>query len=202
MNNIPSILINYQEIIRNEYFKAENIVSKYRGRNAVVDSSWETIVTLMTDKLDNLQPQIMVYGIYNAGKSSIINALVRREAAVVADVPTTDKIDFYEWNGYQIADTPGVGAPIQHEAVTEEYLKQADVVLFVMSTQGSYEYAQNYNRMKDIISAGKRVLIILNDKQGLLSEDDGMVQLQAIKSKIVANMKSVGIENNISDISN
>ena len=202
MNNIPSILINYQEIIRNEYFKAENIVSKYRGRNAVVDSSWETIVTLMNDKLDNLQPQIMVYGIYNAGKSSIINALVRREAAVVADVPTTDKIDFYEWNGYQIADTPGVGAPIQHEAVTEEYLKQADVVLFVMSTQGSYEYAQNYNRMKDIISAGKRVLIILNDKQGLLSEDDGMVQLQAIKSKIVANMKSVGIENNISDISN
>lgn len=200
MENISSRLVNYQELVRNEYAKAENILAKYMGKNAVVDSSWATITKLMNDKIDQLQPQIMVYGIYNAGKSSIINALVRREAATVADVPTTDKIDFYEWNGYKIADTPGVGAPIQHEQVTNEYLKQADVVLFVMSTQGSYEYAQNYNRMKDIIGAGKKVLIILNDKQGFLSEDGGLAQLQAIECKIVENMKSVGIENNISDI--
>ena len=44
-----------------------------------------------------------------------------------------------EWNGYTLADTPGVGAPMDHEKITDENLKKADIVLFVMSTTGSTE---------------------------------------------------------------
>ena len=58
----------------------------------------------------------------------------------------TDRVDYYEWNGYMLADTPGVGAPIEHEDVTTEHLEKADVVIFVMSTNGSTERKQNYDR--------------------------------------------------------
>lgn len=195
MTNIDTVLINYQETLKKEYDLLKPISEKYASTIPVVNKSWSTINKLYNEKLSTLRPQIMVYGIYNAGKSSIINALIRSNKAKVADRPMTDSIDFYEWNGYQIADTPGVGAPIRHEEVTNEYLKQADVVLFVMSTSGAFDYAQNYSRMKDIIDAGKRVIIILNDKQGY--ENDS-VELHEIKQKIIKNMLEVGLESGLS----
>lgn len=195
MTNIDTVLINYQETLKKEYDLLKPISEKYASDIPVVNKSWSTINKLYNEKLSTLRPQIMVYGIYNAGKSSIINALIRSNKAKVADRPMTDSIDFYEWNGYQIADTPGVGAPIRHEEVTNEYLKQADVVLFVMSTSGAFDYAQNYVRMKDIIDAGKRVIIILNDKQGY---DNDAEELHEIKQKIIKNMLEVGLESGLS----
>ncbi|MCF0122167.1 MAG: 50S ribosome-binding GTPase [Lachnospiraceae bacterium] len=143
-------------------------------------------------KIDATNPEIMVYGIYNAGKSSIINELIGSDAAKVADVPTTDSVDYYEWNGYKIADTPGVGAPIQHEEVTQNHLKNADVVIFVMSTTGSNERKENYVRMKDIADSGKKIIIVLNDKNGDLGTNDDVIN--QIKIKVGWNMKTVGIE--------
>ena len=200
MSNIDSRLINFQEKVGEECNGIVKLVEKYSSKSLEISKSLKTITDIYESKIKTLTPQIMVYGIYNAGKSSIINALIREEKAKVADVPTTDRVDMYEWNGYQIADTPGVGAPIQHEKVTNQQLKKADVVLFVMSTSGSFEYEQNYSRMKDIIDAGKRVLIIMNDKEGYLGTEDEQKILTTIKAKIVNNMKQIGIENSISNI--
>lgn len=200
MSSIDSKLINFQQKLGEECSSILKLVKEYSSKSSDISMSLKTISDIYESKVKTLTPQIMVYGIYNAGKSSIINALIREEKAKVADVPTTDRVDMYEWNGYQIADTPGVGAPIQHEKVTNQQLKKADVVLFVMSTSGSFEYEQNYSRMKDIIDTGKRVLIILNDKEGYLGTDDEQKSLATIKSKIVNNMKQVGIENSITNI--
>ncbi len=200
MSNIDSRLVNYQEKLIHEYDSISSILNKHASESNKVANAVNAISDIYATKINTLEPQIMVYGIYNAGKSSIINALIREEKAKVADIPTTDSVDFYEWNGYQIADTPGVGAPIKHEEVTNNHLKKADVVLFVMSTSGSFEYGQNYSRMKNIIDSGKRVLIILNDKEGILGTEEGEKNLTVIKSKIIQNMKQVGIENSISDI--
>ena len=101
----------------------------------------------------------MVYGIYNAGKSSIINEMIGADKAVVDDKPTTDKVTYYDFNGYRIADTPGVGAPIAHEKITQEHLKKADVVIFVMSSTGSHDKAQNYERIRDIYNSGKNARV-------------------------------------------
>ena len=200
MSSIDSKLINFQQKLGEECSSILKLVKEYSSKSSDISMSLKTISDIYESKVKTLTPQIMVYGIYNAGKSSIINALIREEKAKVADVPTTDRVDMYEWNGYQIADTPGVGAPIQHEKVTNQQLKKADVVLFVMSTSGSFEYEQNYSRMKDIIDAGKRVLIILNDKEGYMGTEDEQKSLATIKSKIVNNMKQIGIANSITNI--
>lgn len=200
MDEMNSRLINYQKKLQMEYNEILEVLKKYSSKSVEISKSIDTITEIYDTKVKTLRPQIMVYGIYNAGKSSIINALIREEKAKVADIPTTDRVDMYAWNGYQIADTPGVGAPIKHEMVTNQQLKKADVVLFVMSTSGSFEYEQNYIRMKDIINAGKRVLIILNDKEGYLGTKEEQDSFAIIKQKIVQNMKQIGIENSIDNI--
>ena len=134
----------------------------------------------------------MVYGIYNAGKSSIINELLGSDEAKVNDKPETAVVQEFEWNGYTLADTPGVGAPMDHEKITDENLKKADIVLFVMSTTGSTEKKDNYNRLKEIVNLGKKVIIILNDKNGDLYTNDS--ELQIIERKVKDNLQAVGLQ--------
>lgn len=185
-------LIDYPKLLNEKYQTLQAVVNPYVEELPNITPVMKDIQNVYDMKVNNTKPQIMVYGIYNAGKSSIINELIRDDKAVVRDKPTTDRVDYYDWNGYKIADTPGVGAPIEHEQVTNEHLKIADVVLFVMSTTGSNEKKENYVRMKDIVDAGKKIIIILNDKNGDLGKRDEIIQ--AIKIKVSENMKTVGIQ--------
>lgn len=155
--------------------------------------AWQRIQEIYADKLDATKPEVMVYGIYNAGKSSIINELLGEDKAETNDIPTTHTISQYFWQGYQLTDTPGVGAPKDDEQVTQEHLRRADVVIFVMSTTGSNEKRDNYERMRDIAAAGKKIIIVLNDKNGDIGTDEGNFNIQAIKTKVVDNMKQIGI---------
>lgn len=189
---MESKIINYPELIKEKYVKLQGIMEPYMNSIPQIKPIMKDIQSLYDIKLKSLKPQVMVFGIYNAGKSSIINELLKADKAIVNDIPTTDKIDYYEWNGYEIADTPGVGAPIEHEEVTNEHLKKADVVLFVMSTTGSNEKAENYIRMKNIIDAGKKVIVILNDKNADLYRNNEVIN--AIKIKVGQNMQKVNID--------
>ena len=182
-------LKDYQQILAEKAAAVEPFFEKYPEADALAKS----FANLNATKIRTVEPEIMVYGIYNAGKSSILNELMGADKAKVEDVPTTDSVDYYDWQGYKIADTPGIFAPIEHEEVTEAHLKKADIVLFVMSTTGSNEKAENYQRMKAIADAGKKIIIVLNDKNGDLGRRDDTIQL--IKQQVAVNMKKVGIEN-------
>lgn len=188
-----SVLLDYRGSLLSEKDRLRDVLAPYMDMD-VVKSGMQKIEGIYETKLVNLKPRIMVYGIYNAGKSSIINELIREDRAEVADRPMTYKVDSYEWNGYILDDAPGVGAPQKHEEETEKYLPNADVVLFVMSSNGSNEMKQNYERMKNIVDKGKKIIIVLNDKDGILGKDDDL-QIQQIKMKVVSNMKALGIQN-------
>lgn len=49
--------------------------------------------------LDRSKPSLMFYGIYNAGKSSLLNAVFGQEKALVGDVPETHSVTAYQWGG-------------------------------------------------------------------------------------------------------
>mgnify|MGYP002625686557 CR=1 FL=1 len=180
-------LKDYRKIIGEKARRAENIFDKYPEQSKKFKARFEEI------NIDKIEPEIMVYGIYNAGKSSILNELIGEDRASVADVPETDSINRYEWNGYSIADTPGVFAPKKHEEVTQAHLRKADIVMFVMSTTGSNEKLENYTRMKAIADAGKKIIIVLNDKDGYMGANEEA--LRRIKQKVVVNMNQLGIDN-------
>ena len=77
-------------------------------------------------------PSIMFYGIYNSGKSSIINAVFGEEIAQTGDVPTTYQVQRISWNGFTIVDTPGIDAKNEHTLVAESEIDKHDIILFVV----------------------------------------------------------------------
>lgn len=161
---MENILIDYRDELQQRVNEFCSLTEKYAEKKPEVMPVIQDMRLTCQDRLKDFKPRIMIYGIYNAGKSSIINELIREDKAKVQDIPTTDSVDSYEWNGYTIDDTPGVGAPMKHEEVTQAHLKRADIVLFVMSTTGANELKQNYERMKDIVDAGKKLIIVLNQQ--------------------------------------
>lgn len=184
-------LTNYQSILQKKSEVAEGYFCKYP--DLAVDEV-KLYRDINNSKVKSALPEIMFYGIYNAGKSSTLNELMGADRAKVSDIPETAVITPYPWHGYYLTDTPGIGAPEEHEKITQAHLKKADIVLFFMSTSGGYELEKNYSRMKDIVNAGKKIIIVLNDKDGYMCiNDDDAENLQEIRQKIHANIENTGI---------
>ena len=189
-----SILLDYKSVLENNKTSLVNAIHEYNSEDIKLNNYISEIESIYSNKLKDVKPYIMVYGIYNAGKSSIINELLGDDLAAVNDKPEPDSVDEYEWNGYTIADTPGVGAPIKHEEVTTEHLRRADIVMFVMASTGSNEKDDNYRRLKAITDAGKKVIIIINDKNGDLGSNDQ--ELGIITTKVKENLRQYNLDSN------
>ena len=104
---------------------------------------------------------IQMYGAYNAGKSTLINVLLGKNVASVGEIPTTDRIDEFNWNGYKLLDSPGVNAPIEHEEVTLAQLEKTDLIVFVIR-QDDQDVVDIYNRIFACLLKHKHVFIVLN----------------------------------------
>lgn len=122
---------------------------------------------LVSDKRASPSASIMVYGVYNAGKSTLINALLGAEHAKMADRPETDSVNRYPWREFEILDTPGIDAPISHEEVTREQLHAADVVIFVVNPLGVIEEAKTLSTLLELVERDKKVVVVFNSKNHL-----------------------------------
>ena len=100
---------------------------------------------------------LVVAGEFNAGKSTVVNALFGRRVMEEGPVPTTDKItvlrhgtaeashrrgefvterriDHPLLESLAVVDTPGTNSIVrEHQALTEDFVPRADLVLFVTS---------------------------------------------------------------------
>lgn len=111
---------------------------------------------------------LVVAGEYNAGKSSLINALLGRDVLPEGPTPTTAKVTKLKYadqssspymdehgvlvrgepvrvlaSRLQIVDTPGTNAiDRSHEALTKEFLPLCDIVLFVTSADRPFSESE------------------------------------------------------------
>lgn len=156
------------------------------------------------------KPKVMVYGIYNSGKSTLINALCKEEVAEMADRPMTDQIAEYDRGDFYLVDSPGVDAPIQHELVTEEYLNKCHVILFVISTKGVFEDRDNYIRLAKLIEKDIPFIIVLNDRGVAIGKEwtddekkrakfEHEQELKIIQYKVIQNLINVSGNKKIAD---
>jgi Predicted GTPase len=111
---------------------------------------------------DNKQPSIMFYGLYSAGKSATINALIGKDIAQEGRNPTTDCVARYSWEGFDLDDTPGVDAPPAHEQVTRQQLEQSDLVLFVVSASAALDDQHTYSNILSLVSQQRKVMLVVN----------------------------------------
>lgn len=149
------------------YEDLKNLVTK----NSYMQPDFFVIQNMFEDKKTKPDANIMVYGVYNAGKSTLINALIGAEVAATGDIPLTDKITAYACRNYMILDTPGIDAPQEHENITKEQLEKADAVIFVVNPLGVVEEAKTLAALMDLFQDGKKVFLVFNEKNQLSEED-------------------------------
>ena len=82
-------LTNYQSILQEKSEVAEGYFCKYP--DLAIDEV-KRYRDINNTKVKSTLPEIMVYGIFSAGKSSIINELIGDDKARVSEIPETDKI--------------------------------------------------------------------------------------------------------------
>lgn len=158
--------------MRETLSEAAPILKTYLGAAEVED-----LRAFIEARLDDGKPTAMVYGIYNSGKSTLLNALCGRERARVTSRPETDRVTPYVWEGTEILDTPGIDAPHEHERVSREALDRTDVILFVMDSSSTFEEDAVYNEIIGILDRNKSLMIVVNNKGGLSRADEGYIRI-------------------------
>ncbi len=151
---------------------------------------------LVQERLDNGRPIIMVYGIYNAGKSTLLNALAGEEKATVSNRPETSEVTPYRWRDFELLDTPGIDAPQDHEAISREQLEVADAVIFVLDSISTFEETRVYEELVDIMAMGKRTIMVINNKTGLTHEQP---EIHRIYDKVLQNVETFCRERDIEE---
>lgn len=189
--NIKSLCENFcRELIECGLFEEEYIKAKQKQ----ID---EKAMSLLRDE----KPKIMVYGIYNSGKSTLVNAICRKAVARVADRPMTDCITEYDAGKYTLVDSPGVNAPMQHEEIADRHLEGCHMILFVISSKGIFEDRVNYQKMGDLIQKGLPFYIVLNERADSLppkekvrerkeAEENFEEGIKSIERKIIKNLRT------------
>ncbi len=139
---------------------------------------------------------VVVVGEFNSGKSTLINALLGQRLLADGVTPTTAKINIVKYGAagddhasddaayvaqdmcvhrfdvpwlreINIVDTPGTNAVfVQHQALTEQFLPRADLVLFVTSADRPFSASER--EVLRLVQAWRRKLAIVVNKTDAL----------------------------------
>jgi len=149
---------------------------------------------------------VVIVGEFNAGKSSLINALFGVKLRVEGPVPVDDRISLLRFGETQnqkqisefvveqfypieflrnitLVDTPGTNSIVQrHQEITEDYIPRADLVLFVTSIDRPLSESER-KFLEYIREWGKKVVFVLN-KIDTKSDADADQVVEYLKTNI------------------
>lgn len=141
---------------------------------------------------------LVIAGEFNAGKSTLVNALFGERVMEEGPVPTTDRITVLRYGDtaevhrkgefvtertlpmpllrhLALVDTPGTNSIIQeHQRLTEDFVPRADLVLFV--TSYDRPLSESERQFLDYIQGawGKRLVVVVNKAD--LAEDEAALE--------------------------
>lgn len=170
-------------------YKTEAVVLQEELEKCICGTEQEKYAEKLREikaELEKSQPSLMFYGIYNAGKSTLLNAIFGGEVASVNDIPETHKVTLYKWGNYTLADTPGLNGPPEDEAVTAAEIRRHDVIMFVIDDSDNFDSDVITRKIIEILETGKPCIIVINTKND--SDDE---KILAIKTKMNQNIQTL-----------
>lgn len=139
---------------------------------------------------------VIVVGEFNAGKSSVLNALFGQTVLAEGPVPTTDRVTFIRYGlepsyhlrdeylaeqilphpllqGLSLVDTPGTNSLVRaHQRLTEDALPRADLLLFVTSFDRPLSESERQFLEYASSDWGRRVAVVVNKADLAASAED------------------------------
>ena len=157
-----------------------------------------------------LVPTVAIVGYTNAGKSSMLNALVGSEAALAEDRlfatldPTSRMVRLGDGQSVVVTDTVGFIHKLPHQLVdafraTLEEVNRADVLLEVVDVADTHapEHRQTVQQVLDELGAGDKPRLLVYNKADLVDPQaaDGAVPAPTIAgSVLVSALSGYGME--------
>jgi small GTP-binding protein len=123
--------------------------------------------------------QVAVYGKYNHGKSSLLNALVEKEVFKTADIRETVTIQAHTKDKITWVDTPGLDADVyeKDDSKAKKILKKSDLLLFVHSVNEGELDEKELNFLKERYETNNNILLIL-------SQTDKIAEVETVQNII------------------
>lgn len=179
-------MIDVPEGVRDLLARERRVITELQVLLARIDADAAHLGDVRTalSDLDGLF-MLVVAGEFNAGKSSLLNALLGATVMPEGVTPTTDRItvvthgeratETEEGGGVvrrthpaellvdlALVDTPGTNAIIKkHQELTERFIPRADLLLFV--TSADRPFTQSEREFLELIASwGRKVLMVVN----------------------------------------
>lgn len=155
MSSEPSTLLGRLEKARGKCIRLAKEINRF-----LADNDRPTVEVIQADKL-----RFALMGQYNAGKSTLVNALLGEAVAPTGDIPTTRQVHTYDFRDFQILDLPGSDARATEQQEAERALREVHLVLYVASSQTGLDYESFWNDLRNLTDSGQHWLLAVNDKQ-------------------------------------
>jgi len=155
MSSDPSTLLSRLEKARAKCIRLTEEINRF-----LTDKGRPTVSVIQADKL-----RFALMGQYNAGKSTLVNALLGETAAATGDVPTTREVHTYKFRDFHILDLPGSDARVSEQQEAGRSLSEVHLVVYVVSSQTGLDYESFWNDLRGLLDSGQHWLLVVNDKQ-------------------------------------
>ena len=143
--------------------------------------------------IENQKFSIAFFGAFSDGKSTILSALTNRLDIKISPKPTTDKIEVYDFEDYEIIDTPGLFSEnLMHDELTKKYISEANVVLYTVDPVNPLKESHIKTVkwiLKDLNKINSTIFVINKmDEVADLEDDEDFKKNAQIKKEVVLDM--------------
>lgn len=156
-------------------------------------------ILLLKEIFENNIPKISCIGMQNAGKSTLLDALIGdydKKIFPVSDIRETSTVKEFEYNGILYVDTPGLGYDEKDDKVVYDFIINSDINLFVHNTEGELiktevdflkKIQENWKNVEDFIN---KTIFVISRKDYVEVSD--LKRLEERISKQIEDIFNIG----------